>query len=105
MNDLFSVPLGYIDPNQGPDNELSLPAIPSEAFEHPGKYLALRGRRIVAMSDTRKQLLKALGDRRSEVVLFHVPTTRIFARWEDAAVAHRRFPYDAYDVPSLDVRL
>jgi hypothetical protein len=80
MDDLFSVPLGYVDPDQGPDNELSLPAIPPEAFEHPGKWVALRGAHLDTISDTRGELLEALGNRRSEVVLFHVPTTRVFAR-------------------------
>jgi hypothetical protein len=80
MDDLFSVPLGYVDPDQGPDNELSLPPIPPEVFEHPGKYVALRRRKIVAISDTHEELLEALGDRRSEVSLFHVPTSRVFAR-------------------------
>lgn len=81
MDDLFSVPLGYVDPDQGPDDGVStVPAVPPEAFEHPGKYLALRRQKIVAIGDTHEELLEILGDRRSEVSLFHVPTSRIFAR-------------------------
>jgi hypothetical protein len=80
MDDLFSVPLGYVDPDQGPDNELSLPAIPPEAFEHPGKHLALRGQNIVAIADTYEELLETLGDKHSKLLLFHVPASRVFAR-------------------------
>jgi len=105
MDDLFSVPLGYVDPDQGPDNELSLPAIPPEAFEHPGKWVAFRGAGLDMIRDTQEELLEALGGRRLGVILFHVPTSRIFARRAGASVARRRFLYDAYDVPSLDVRL
>jgi hypothetical protein len=80
MNDLFSVPLGYVDPDQGPDDGLSTSSIPPEAFEHPGKWVALRGSILDTVSDTRSELLEALGGRRSEVSLFHVPTTNVFAR-------------------------
>lgn len=80
MDDLFSVPLGYVDPDQGPDDGVSVSSIPPEAFEHPGKHVALRGRKIVAVKDTLTELLEALGDRSSEVSFFHVPTTNVFAR-------------------------
>jgi hypothetical protein len=80
VDDLFSVPLGYVDPDQGPDNELSLPSIPAEAFEHRGKWLALRGRKILAIRDSRAELRKEFGHRRTEVRFFHVPETRNFAR-------------------------
>jgi hypothetical protein len=80
VDDLFSVPLGYVDPDQGPDDGVSTSSIPPEAFEHPGKWVALRGRKIVAISDTHEELLAALGDRRSKVSLFHVPASRVFAR-------------------------
>jgi len=76
VDDLFSVPLGYVDPDQGPDNELSLPAIPAEAFEHRGKWVAFRGCKILAVRDTRAEL----GQRRTGVIFFHVPETRVFAR-------------------------
>jgi hypothetical protein len=81
MDDLFSVPLGYVDPDQGPDDGVStVPAIPDEAFEHRGKWLALRGRKILAIRDSRAELRKEFGHRRTEVVFFHVPETRNFAR-------------------------
>jgi hypothetical protein len=81
MDDLFSVPLGYVDPDQGPDDGVStVSAIPDEAFEHRGKWLALRGRKILAIMDTRAELRKEFGHRRTEVVFFHVPETRNFAR-------------------------
>jgi len=80
MDDLFSVPLGYVDPDQGPDNGVSLPAIPPEAFEHRGKWLALRGRKILAVRDTRAELRKEFGHRRTGLIFFHVPETRNFAR-------------------------
>jgi len=80
MDDLFSVPLGYVGPDQGPDNELSPPAIPAEAFEHRGKWVAFRGAGLDMIRDTQEELLEALGDQRLGVVLFHVPETRNFAR-------------------------
>lgn len=82
MDDLFSVPLGYVDPDQGPDDGVStLPAIPDEAFDHPGKWVAFSGGSKVDMiGDTEEELLEALGGRRLGVILFHVPTSRIFAR-------------------------
>ncbi len=80
MDDLFSVPLGYVDPGQRDDGEVSISSIPPEVVDYPGKYVALRRRKVVAAKDTLTELLEELGDRRSEVSLFHVPTTRIFAR-------------------------
>ncbi len=80
MADLFSVPLGYVDPGQGSDDGVSISSIPPEVDAYPGKYVALRRRKIVAAKDTLAELLEELGDRRFEVSLFQVPTTRIFAR-------------------------
>jgi len=82
LEDLFSVPLGYVDPDQGPDDGVStLPAIPDEAFDHRGKWVAFRGGAKVDMiRDTENELLDALGGRRVGVILFHVPETRNFAR-------------------------
>jgi hypothetical protein len=80
VDDLFSVPLGHVDPTQGPDDGFSTSSIPLEAFDHPGKWVAVRGASLDAICDTRGGLLDALGDRRSEVSLFHVPTTNVFAR-------------------------
>jgi len=82
MDDLFSVPLGYVDPDQGPDNGVStLPAIPDDAFDHRGKWVAFRGgAKIDMIRDTEADLLEALGGRRLGVILFDVPETRNFAR-------------------------
>jgi hypothetical protein len=80
VKDLFSVPLGYVDPDQGPEDGFStIPAVPDEAFDHRGKWVALRGAKLDIVRDTREELLEALGKRRSEVVLFHVPTTDLYA--------------------------
>lgn len=80
MDDLFSVPLGYVGPDQGSEDGVSTSSIPPEAFEHPGKHVALRGPKIVAVKDTFEELFEELGDRRFEVSFFHVPTTNVFAR-------------------------
>ncbi len=79
MNDLFSVPLGYVGPDQGPDGEMSLQSVPPEAFEHRGKWVALRGGRLIAVADTWDELLEELGERRSEVSFFEVPATPSYA--------------------------
>jgi hypothetical protein len=80
MDDFFSVPLGYVDPDQRPDDDVLSPSpIPPEAFEHRGKWLALRGRKILAVRDTRAELRKEFGHRRTEVVFFHVPVSSIYA--------------------------
>lgn len=78
--DLFSVPLGYVDPDQGPDDELSISPIPPEVVDYPGKWLALHAGRILAVRDTRQELRDEFTTRRADVSFFHVPTTRIFAR-------------------------
>jgi hypothetical protein len=54
MDDLFSVPLGYVGPDQGPDDGVStLPAIPDEAFDHRGKWVAFRGAGLDMIRDTK----------------------------------------------------
>lgn len=78
--DLFSVPLGYVDPDQGPDDGIStVPAIPDEAFDHRGKWVALRAGKLLAVRDTSEELWDEFGDRAAEVSFFHVPTTNIYA--------------------------
>lgn len=77
--DLFSVPLGYVGPNQGPDDELSPPSIPAEVFDHRGKWIALRGGQIVTIKDTAQDLYDEFDDQTAGVLIFHVPTTRIYA--------------------------
>ena len=80
MDDFFSVPLGYVDPNQRPDDDdrVSLSPIPPEAFEHRGKWLALRRRKILAVRDTRAELREEFGHRRTEVVFFYVRPAAIY---------------------------
>lgn len=80
MDDLFSVPLGYADPDQGDEDELSISPVPPAAFEHPGKWVALHAGRLIAVRDTPAELREEFEGRRSEVSFFHVPTTRLFAR-------------------------
>ncbi|MFI4992655.1 MAG: hypothetical protein ACHQCH_03425 [Solirubrobacterales bacterium] len=81
MDDFFSVPLGYVDPDQGPDDDdrVSPSPIPPEAYEHRGKWLALRGRKILAIRDTEAELREEFGHRRTEVIFFHVPVSPIYA--------------------------
>jgi hypothetical protein len=80
MVDLFSVPLGYVDPRQGPDDGISPSPIPSEAFDHRGKWVALHAGKLLAVRNTPAELWAEFGDRRSEVSFFRVPTTNIYAR-------------------------
>lgn len=80
MTDLFSVPLGHVDPDEGSGDELPPSSIPAEAASYPGKFLALRRYKIVAVANTLTELIEKLGDRRSEVLIFQAPTTRTFAR-------------------------
>jgi hypothetical protein len=80
MDDLFSVPLGYVDPDQGPEDGWSPSPIPSEAFEHRGKWVALHVGKILAVRDTPAELWDEFGDRAAEVSFFHVPTTNVYAR-------------------------
>jgi hypothetical protein len=56
-----------------------VPAVPDEAFDYRGKWVASRGGKLVAVRDTREELLEELGDRRSQVSLYHVPTTNLYA--------------------------
>jgi len=78
--DLFAVPLGYVDPDQGPEDELSISPIPSEAFDHRGKWVALRRRSVVAIHDSEAQLYADPVMRQPQVTPFHVPASRIIAR-------------------------
>jgi len=80
VNDLFSVPLGYVDPDQGPEDEPTVSPIPAEAFEHRGKWVALHAGKLLAVRETREELREEFGDRRHEVSFFHVPTTNVYAR-------------------------
>lgn len=80
MNDLFSVPIGHVDPDQEPDDGTTISPIPKEAFEHRGKWVALHAGRLLAVGDTPAELRRNFGDRRHEVSFFHVPATNVYAR-------------------------
>jgi len=80
MDDFFSVPVGYVGPDERGSGRISASPIPPNAYDHPGKWLALGARKILAIKDTREELESEFGDRRREVSFFHVPTTTIFAR-------------------------
>jgi hypothetical protein len=80
MDDLFSVPLGYVDPDQPVEEEPTVSPIPPEAFDHRGKWVALHAGRLLAVRDTPDELREEFGDRRSEVSFFHVPPTNVYAR-------------------------
>ncbi len=80
MDDLFSVPLGYVDPDQGSDDEPSVSPIPPEVVDYPGKWVALHAGTLLAVRDTPAELWDEFGDRAADVSFFEVPTTRIFAR-------------------------
>lgn len=80
MDDLFSVPLGHVDPDQPAEEEPTVSPIPPEAFEHRGKWVALHAGQLLAVKDTPEQLREEFGDRRSEVSFFHVPQTNVYAR-------------------------
>ncbi len=79
LEDFFSVPAGYVGPEEHGSRGLSASPIPPDAYDYPGKWLALSSRKILAIKDTWEELESEFGDRR-EVSFFHVPTTTIFAR-------------------------
>jgi len=81
MDDLFSVPLGYVDPTRDP----TMGSPPCRRFRttllttrQVGSFRG--GAKIDMIRDTEADLLEALGGRRLGVILFHVPETRNFAR-------------------------
>jgi hypothetical protein len=80
MDDFFSAPSDYIETSQDSNDEVSPSPVPPDAFKHRGKWLALHGRRILAIRDTEAELRKEFADRRSVVSFFHVPTTSVYAR-------------------------
>jgi hypothetical protein len=80
MDDFFSVPVGYVGPDEGGDRRVSISPVPPDAYDHPGKWLALGAGKILAIRDTWEELESEFGDRGREVSFFHVPTTTIFAR-------------------------
>ena len=78
MDDYFSVPLGYTAPGEEEDGASASP-VPSEAYDHPGKWLALHGGQVMTVKDTEAELREELGDRRLGVTFFYVPTTALYA--------------------------
>ncbi len=79
MDDLFSVPLGYAAPGEEEDG-VSISPVPPDAYDHPGKWLALHAAQILAVRDTEAELRNEFEDRAAEVSFFHVPTATVFAR-------------------------
>lgn len=79
MKDFFSVPPGYVDPDEEEDGVSPSP-VPAEAYEHRGKWLALRVGKILAVKNTRADLRKEFGDRHLGVTFFHVPPTPLVLR-------------------------
>ena len=77
MDDFFSVPSGYADPDE--KDAVSVASIPADAYEHPGKWLALSGGQVIAIKDTYGELRDELEDPSLKVSFFHVPTTAIYA--------------------------
>ena len=79
LDDFFSVPAGYVGPGQGESGTSASP-IPPDAYDHRGKWLLLGAGKILAIRDTRAELEREFGDRRTGVTFFHVPETNIYAR-------------------------
>jgi hypothetical protein len=77
--DFFSVPLGTVPPGEEEDS-VGVPPVPPEAYEHRGKWLALRSAQILAVRDTYAELRDEFGDRANEVSFFHVPPTPLILR-------------------------
>ena len=77
MDDFFSVPAGYADPDE--KDAVSISPVPADAYEHPGKWLALRGGQVGAVKDTYGELEDEFGDPSLGVTFFYVPTTTIYA--------------------------
>lgn len=79
MDDFFSVPAGYVGPDERGSGSSASPVSP-DAYDHPGEWLLLGKGKVLAIRDTREELEKEFGERRTGVTRFHVPTTTIFAR-------------------------
>ena len=80
MDDLFSVPVGtvpQVDPEDGDDQAAFVPELEED---HLGKWVALNARGIVAVADTKEELLQALGAKRRGLSVFRVPATVHIAR-------------------------
>lgn len=77
MDDFFSVPAGYADPDE--KDGVSISPVPPDAYDHPGKWLALRGGQVIAVKDTEAELRDEFGDRCLGMTFFYVPTTTIYA--------------------------
>lgn len=74
MGDLFSMPLGSAPPNE-PEESVGIGPVPAEAYEHRGKWLALRRGSIVAIYDSEDELYADPVTSKPEVTTFHVPSS------------------------------
>jgi hypothetical protein len=73
IHDLFSVPAGTV-PQQDAEYGESGPLFPPEVFEkHQGKWVALKGMKLIAVRDTEEELRAKFGPQRLGVEFFHVP--------------------------------
>ena len=80
MIDLFSVPAGtvpQVDPEHGEDHSVPFPP---EIDDHRGKYVAIRGGKIIAVRDTKRELLDEFGLLHPGIRFFRVPTSDVAAR-------------------------
>lgn len=72
MLDLFERPLGTTPDD--PDRLAAVSPVPSEAFAHRGKWVAIREGRVIAARATLGDLYRTPGVRDSDVS-YHVPTS------------------------------
>jgi hypothetical protein len=78
VDDFFSVPLGYAGPGEEEDG-FSISPVPPDAYDHPGKWLALGSGQVLAVRDTAAELRDEFGAHRLGVTFFYVPTATIYA--------------------------
>jgi hypothetical protein len=79
MEDLFAVPIGTA-PTNYPEHGVDQGAFVPELDNHRGKWVALNARGIVAVGNTKDELLRALGAKRRGLTVFRVPATAHIAR-------------------------
>jgi hypothetical protein len=80
MDDLFSVPLGYVDPDQPPAEGVALSSVPTDAYKYRDKWLALRNRKVVAVHDSERELYADPIVHDPGVTIFWAPDADVFAR-------------------------
>jgi hypothetical protein len=74
VEDLFAVPIGTA-PTTYPDQSLDDADLVPELDDHPGEWVALDARGIVAVRDTKDELVQALGPKRPGLSVFRAPAT------------------------------